>query len=121
MHPFWFINSDPLPPCCSVTPYDFLGVALTLPASAHFITIISPAANGILSSGYAFGPMPISSPSSWTAVLHDLGDLAWPLFHLDLATPRLGFWKHCSLAWCWQLVMVVIKHATVIPWWLLHG
>jgi len=61
-------------------------VALNPPASACFIAIVSPAPNGVLSSGYALGPTPASSPSSWPTVLRNLGDLAWPL---ALATPPM--------------------------------
>jgi len=48
-------------------------------ASACFIAIVPPTLNGVLSSGYALGPTPMSAPSSWPAVLRHLGDLAWPL------------------------------------------
>jgi len=40
---------------------------------------MSPAPNGVLSSGYALGPTSTRAPSPWTMVQSQLGDLAWPL------------------------------------------
>jgi len=76
-----------VPPCRSATPYDFSDVSLSLPASARFIAIVSPSATGVLSSGYALGPTPIAAPSSWTDILRDLGDSAWPITHLSPPSP----------------------------------
>jgi len=75
------------PTCRSATPYDFSDMSLSLPASARFITIVSPTDNGVLSSGYALGPTPTGVPSSWDAILRDLGDLAWPIRHLNPTSP----------------------------------
>jgi len=87
MHHFWFTCKDLLPPCCSATPYNFSVVSLSLPASTCFIAIVSPMENGVLSSRYVLGPTPNCSPSSWAAILHNLGNLAWPLQNLNLTSP----------------------------------
>jgi len=78
----------PLTPTChSATPLDFSDMSFSLLTSARFIAIVSPIENGVLSSGYALGPISTATPDSWAAIIRDLGDTAWPITHLCPPSP----------------------------------